>query len=634
MPSGYTGKIAHIDLSAGKVEIETPAESFYRHYWGGQGLVGYYLLHEMPAGVDPLGPDNLLVFATGVMTGGPMGGFGRHSVGARSPLTGGFGESEAGGYWGAELKKAGLDALVIAGCAPRPVYVWVQDGEIEIRPADDLWGRTTAETLGQICSTHGDSLIRAAMIGPAGENLVRFACINHDLHYFAGRTGLGAVMGAKKLKAVAVRGHQAITPADPEVVRQVARWLSQTYPTNAGMSSLHINGTAGGVSGLNTLGALATRNFQEGFFEGAKAIAGETLTETMLAGRNSCYACPVRCKRVVTARPEHPFDPKYGGPEFETLAAFGSNCGVDDLAAVCKANALCSAYGLDSISTGVTISFAMECFENGLIPAGEAGGLELRFGSSAAMLGLIEQIAHREGLGDLLAEGTRRASEKIGGTSAEYAMHVMGQEIPLQEPRLAHHRGLGYVINETGADHLAGAPETFFEKEGPRLASYRALGSFQPSPLHGFDDEKLRLFVYSHIWYSFADCAVLCLFIQYSFEQVRQLAQAMTGWETSIWEMMKVGERAATMAQAFNVREGLDPRANKLPKRFYRALKNTPTTTEAIDPDRIEWARRRFLVMLGWDAETGAPTSGKLAELGLGWVEKQLACRPEIQRTG
>jgi aldehyde:ferredoxin oxidoreductase len=284
MPYGYNGQILRIDLTSGQMKTEQPGESFFRHYWGGRGFIGYYLLREMSAGTQPLGPDNLLIFATGVLTGGAFGGSGRHSVGARSPLTGAFGEAEAGGYWGAELKRAGYDALVISGCAPRPAYLWIHDGKAEILDATHLWGLDTGDARDRLVEEHGDKAIRVALIGPGGENKVRFACITHDLKHAAGRTGLGAVMGSKNLKAIAVRGDSAPAPADPERVQSVARWLSQAVEDNAGLMGLRLNGTAGLVSALNALGALPTRNFREGVFESRRQV---TPSIRNMAGRNT-----------------------------------------------------------------------------------------------------------------------------------------------------------------------------------------------------------------------------------------------------------------------------------------------------------------------------------------------------------
>ena len=590
MPCGITGQILRIDLSSRETTLERPDESFYRHYWGGRGFIAYYLLREMAIGTDPLGPDNLLIFATGALTGVPFGGSGRHSIGARSPLTGAFGESEAGGYWGAELKGAGFDSLVIRSCADRPVYLWIYDGQVDILDVTHLWGLPTADAQAHLRKEVGDPAARVALIGPGGEAQVLFATISHDLNHVASRTGMDAVMGSKKLKAIIVCGHEHVALADPEQLKSIARWLARAVDEDPGLAGLQLHGTARLVGALNALGALPTHNFREGVFAGAQSLSGETLTETMLKDRGTCFSCPVRCKRVIEPPATHPFDGRYGGPEYETIAALGSNCGVDDLAVVVRANAMCSAYGLDTISTGMSISFAMECSERGLLTKEQIGGLDLRFGSAEAVLELVELIAHKQGIGELLAQGMQMAAESIGGAATECAMHVMGLEVPLQEPRLAFHRGLGYVVGPTGADRLVGAPETFFDKEGPRLANYRSLGAFEPSPLVGFSEDKLRLYAYSHLWYSFFNC---------------------------------VGERTATMARAFNAREGFGPVVGRLPSRFHQRQPTGPLRDIAIDENDVERGKATFYGMMGWDPNTGVPTRDKLQELGIGWVKER-----------
>jgi aldehyde:ferredoxin oxidoreductase len=621
MAYGYNGNVLRVNLTTKTVHTETPGGDFYRHYCGGRGFIGYYLLKELAPHVDPLSPKNLLIFADGVLSGGPFGGSGRNAVGARSPLTGRFGEAEVGGFWGAELKHAGFDAIIISGRADKPVYLWVHDGQAEIRDAAHLWGQPTAEAQDQIQQELDDRHIRTALIGAGGENLVRYACIINDLRHAAGRSGMGAVMGSKNLKGIAVRGDAAPPLADPEGVQAIAKWLADGFREIPAMYGLHLQGTASGVLGLNTVGALPTRNFQRGVFEGAEAISGQKMTDTILTGRGTCYACPVRCKRIVTPQEPYGFDNRYGGPEYETIASFGSNCGISNLAALAKAHALCAAHSLDTISTGASIAFAMECFERGLLTAQDSSGMPLRFGDADAMLQAIEWIAQRQGLGRLLAEGTRRAAQQIGGDAPRYAMQVKGQELPLQDPRLAHLRGLGYVINPAGADHLAGAVDTFFEKEAsPMLQTYRALGVLNPMSLRGYNVDKVRVYTYSHMWMSFSNCAILCMFIRYNFDQVTKLVQGVTGWNSSLWELMKIGERASSMAAAFNAREAYNAPDDGLPDRFYTPLQQAALAGVAIDRAALKEAKRWFYGMMGWDPQTGVPTRSKLDELGLSWV--------------
>ena len=482
MPHGYNGRILRVNLSEKKWTTEEPPEDFYRRYFGGEGLVGYFLLKEVPMGVEPLGPDNKLIFAAGPLTGVPVGGCGRHSVGGKSPLTGGFGEAEAGGYWGAELKMAGFDAIIVEGKAEKPVYLFVRDGEIEIRDARHLWGLKTLECEQAIRGELGDSGIRVAQIGPAGENQVRFACISNDLDAFAGRTGMGAVMGSKNLKAVACRGRQRLSLAEPEAVKEIGRWIKDNVPIAT--KTLQEFGTSRVIPGLNQAGGLPTRNFQLGYLEGADKISGQTMADAILVKRRSCFACPIHCKREVKVDGPYAVDPRYGGPEYETIAAIGSNCGIDNLEIIAKGSELAAAYGVDSISCGGVIAFAMECFEHGLLTRSDTGGLDLRFGNGPAMLQMIEQIACREGLGALLAEGVARAAEEIGAGAEEFALHVKGAELAMHEPRWKQGLGVGYVVSPTGPDHVHYMHDSNFTTQSPLLQEMKALGITEPLPVN------------------------------------------------------------------------------------------------------------------------------------------------------
>ncbi|NLS77914.1 MAG: aldehyde ferredoxin oxidoreductase, partial [Chloroflexi bacterium] len=427
--NGYTGNILKVDLTTGALEVEHPTPAFYRRYLGGNGIIAYYLMKEVPQGADPLGPENRLVFAGGLLTGVPIAGSGRSHVGAKSPLTRGYGEADAGGFFGAEMRRAGFDAVVIHGQAPAPVYLWLHDGQAELRPAEHLWGSLTLDCQEAIRRELGEPRARLALIGPGGERLARYACIMHDVKHAAGRCGLGAVMGAKGLKAVAALGRTPIPLAKPEGVKALATWMRDHWAEKA--QRRHELGTPGDVLDLNPRGVLPTRNFQDGQFEGAERISGEAMRDTVLVDTGGCFACPIRCKRVVKVDDaDYTVDPGYGGPEYETIAALGSNCGVDDLRAIAKANELCGAYGLDTISTGMSVSFAMECYENGLLTDEETGGLALRFGHAAAMVELVRRIGEREGLGDLLAEGPAAAAAKIGRGAEAYVLTVKGQPLP------------------------------------------------------------------------------------------------------------------------------------------------------------------------------------------------------------
>lgn len=622
MAEGLNGKILRVDLSRRQIGVEEPGENFFRTYFGGWGMIAYYLLKEMKRGADPLGPDNLIIFAPGVVTGAPVGGSGRNAVGAKSPLTGGFGAAEVGGFWGAELKRAGWDGIVLSGRAEEPVYLWIRDDQVEIRDASHLWGRKTAEVEKLIKEELGDSRIRISQCGPAGENGVRFACVVNDLTHFAGRTGLGAVMGAKRLRAIAVRGTGRVKMADGEKVRKVMLWLRDNLKEL--MGQLHDHGTAGGLLGLNESGVLPTRNFQTGFFEEAERISGQRMTETILVNRDNCFACPVYCKRVVKVRDRYEVDPVYGGPEYETIAALGSCCGIDDLEAIAYANQLCASYGLDTISTGNAIAWAMECFERGLITTEDTGGLELRFGNAEAMVTLVEQIARRQGFGDLLAEGTLRAAKRIGRGTERYAMQVKGQEIPMHDPRIRFGQNLGYATSPTGADHMHNIWDGAYESEGRGLQEIRPLGVLEPISADYLGPEKARLAKYVIDRQVFLNCMGLCMFMPYSLDQIRDIVRGVTGWDFSVFELMKVGERVMAMARAFNYREGFTAEDDLPHWRFSTPMESGPLEGVEIPAEEMKKALKLYYEVRGWDEKTGAPTAGKLHELGIGWVAEML----------
>lgn len=622
VPYGYTGKILRVNLSDKTISVEEPEDMFYRKYWGGRGLIAYYLLNELPKGADPLGPENILIFAAGPLTGAPVAGSGRNSVGAKSPLTGGYGDAEAGGYFGAELKRAGFDAIIIKGASEKPVYLWVHDGEAEIRDAAHLWGKTTAEAEEIIKNELGDKLVRVSQCGPAGENLVRFSCVVNDLTHFAGRTGMGAVMGSKKLRAVAVRGKGSVALSDAGKVRELARWMVENVPRLA--FGLQDTGTAGGTVNLSTAGGLPTRNFREGSFEGAEKISGQAMKETILVDRETCFACPIRCKRVVKAEQPFKIDPRYGGPEYETVAALGSSLGVDSLLHVAKGNEMCAAFGLDTISTGVTIAFAVECFSEGVLGPEDVGGLDLRFGNPDAALTLIEMIAKRQGIGDLLAEGTKRAAEKIGGRAPELAMHVRGQEIPMHEPRLKYALGIGYALSPTGADHCHNIHDTLYEKrENRAMQELYGLGVLDPLPSDDLSPEKIHMFWTVTNLRTFYNVAVMCQFVPWSVIQLEELARAVTGWNVTAAEMLLAGERANTLARIFNLREGLKSEEEALPKRFFQPFSSGPLKGRAARPE--DWAKAKLQAyrMAGWD-ERGVPSRECLGRLGIGWAAEML----------
>jgi len=615
MPFGYNKQILRVNLSRNTVRIERPSRFFYRRYFGGRAIIAYYLLKELRPGIDPLGPRNTLIFAPGVVTGAPIPGSGRNSVGAKSPLTGAYGEAEVGGFWGAELKHAGFDGIVIAGRAKLPVYLWVHDGEAEIRDAQRLWGLDIGDSQEIIRKEVGERLARTAQIGKAGERMVRFACIINDLKHAAGRVGMGAVMGSKKLKAIAIRGHGGPENADPEKLKELTRWLLDNLEQKAGR--MHKYGTGAMMTEGTLSGNLPTRNFRDSEFPSSKAISAQTIKERVRIRMESCYFCPIRCKKVVQVKKPYAVNPLYGGPEYETLAAFGSNCGIDDLKAICKAHELCQRYTLDTISTGCTIAFAMECFENKLLTKKDTDGIDLTFGNPEAMLQMVEMIAKREGIGDLLAEGTMRAAEKIGKGAEKFAVHVKGEEVPMHDPRLKRGLGLGYAVKPTGAEHMNNLHDTW-TRDLPSFGITRRV------PLEDFGPRKVRLYVYKVIYEIIKNCLLLCDFVPWNENQIVEIVRAVTGWNSNLWEIMKVSERSINMARAFNIREGFTRKDDWLPDRFFHPQTSGPLSDTAVDPRKLENAKSTYYGMMGWDQKKGAPTRAKLEELDIPWVADEL----------
>ena len=619
MPYGYLGRILRVNLSKDKLSIEYPDEIFYRRYLGGEGFVAYYLLKELKPGIDPLGPENKLIFAAGPVTGVPIAGNSRNSIGAKSPLTGGFGESEVGGYWGAELKHAGFDAVIIEGKASSPVYLWIHDGEAEIRDASHIWGLETGDAQHVIREELNDNLVRVALIGPGGENLVRYACVMVDLKDAAGRTGMGAVMGSKNLKAVAVRGSGRIEVSDKRILTELSKHLIQKVED----MRLHEYGTGSLFEEYAASGNLPIQNFRDGEFQNAAALSAKNVKATVRVGMEGCYACPIRCKKIVKIDEPFTVDPAYGGPEYEALASLGSNCGVDDLKAVCKANEICNRFSIDVISAGVSIAFAMECYENGLISDKETGGLKLKFGNAEALVRMVEMIGRREGLGDLLAEGVKRASEKIGKDSERFAMHVKGQEIPMHEPRFKKALGVGYAVSPTGADHMHNIHDTSLTPDSQEMSVFAELGILEPIPLEKLCPGKIRALIYAVDWRVLDNCLLLCSFVPWDYVQKTSIVRAVTGWNTTAWELMKTGERITTMARVFNIREGFGRKDDWLPERFFNPRISGVLSDTAIDPEEFREAIDTYYKMMGWD-ENGVPTREKLEELDIGWVASLL----------
>jgi aldehyde:ferredoxin oxidoreductase len=588
---GWAGKLLEVDLSAERIKEVELDEKLTRTVIGGRGL-GVKLLYErVGPGVDPFDPDNLLVFATGPLTGTLAPTSGRHCVVTKSPLTGTIFDSNSGGHWGAELKFAGIDAIVIRGRAERPVYLWVHDGEAELRDASDLWGLGTHATTDAILKQVGDSRARVACIGPAGERLVRIAAIINDKYRAAGRGGVGAVMGSKHLKAIVVRGTKPPKIADERsfgiYVRECQKLLKEDPVTG---TALPTYGTAILVNIINEHGIYPTRNFQTGVFPTADRTSGETIAETILVRKKGCFACPIACGRVTKVE-----ELEGEGPEYETIWAFGAQCGIDDLTAIVKANNLCNDLGLDTISMGNTIGCAMELSEKGKLDGP-------RFGDARAIVELTRATAMREGLGDKLAEGSARLARDCG--LPELSMSVKGLELPAYDPRGVQGQGLAYATSNRGGCHLRAY------MIGPEILGV-------PKLIERFSTSgKAEMVIISQNLCAAVDSLVLCRFSMFALDAVQysKLLTAATGIEFTDEDLMTVGERIWNLERLFNLREGFSAKDDTLPKRLLE--EPMPEGPSKGRKSLVASMLPSYYAFRGWTPE-GVPTKEKLRELGL-----------------
>ena len=641
MACGYTGKILRVNLSNSTITVEEPSNNFYRKYMGGSALNLYYLLKEMPAGVDPLGPDNILALSVGVTTGAPISGQSRLTVTAKSPLTGAIGDSQSGGFFPAKLKFAGFDAIIITGKAASPVYLWVHDGQAEIRQASHLWGQLTGPCQHAIRKELGDTKAEVLQVGPAGENRVRYAAIMSMCNRANGRTGMGAVMGSKNLKAIAVQGKKRPDLADKNALNELVRWGKEVFP-DAAVAGLGKFGTAEIISIQQETGGLPSYNYNSGVLEGWRAIDGSTMYDTILKGRenekqdsygrDTCFGCIIRCKRVVEIK-GGPFqvDPLYGGPEYESICTLGSYCGIDNLPAIAKANELCNKYGLDTMSTGATIAWAMEAFEAGELTSEATGGLTLKFGDSKTMVKLVKMIAKREGLGDILAEGSERASQSLD-LGKEFLITSKGQEAPAHMPHVKRGLGLIYAVNPFGADHQSVEHDSSYESDYEFFQDRLSLlGLDKQQEFLSLESEKISFVKITQQLYSLMDSLCLCQFAYgptwqlYGPDEMAKLVHAVTGWDVDIQELLLVGERRLNMMRAFNAREGFTREHDTLPYKFFnQALKGGATDGFKLEKAVYDSALLEYYRQVGWDEKSGIPERETLGSLDLEWVADDL----------
>jgi aldehyde:ferredoxin oxidoreductase len=486
-----------------------------------------------------------------------------------------------------------------------------------------LWGLLTAPTEAAIREELGDDRVRIAQIGPGGEKLVRYAAVMHDVNRAAGRNGLGAVMGAKNLKAVAVRGTGTVPVADRARVTAVSRWLAQNYRDKMSWAVAGIGrATQDGVKSNARTGNLPTRNFGKATFDHAELLSGERNYEMFLKGRDTCQGCPVSCKQVFENEDQDPhrrLDPVYGGAEYEAMGAFGSCCDVSDNLAVLKANELANAYGLDAISAGVSIAFVMECFEHGIVSAADTGGLEFRWGDGELLVRAVEMIGRRQGFGDVLAEGVARMAARFGPASEPFNVTVKGQELPMHEPRVKYAMGVGYAVAPVGADHMMNMHDTAFQRPG---GSMDRVNAALEEPLDGvprdvLNEDKMQIFYHELNSQHFQDSALICHFYCYDYNHLAEAVSGVSGVEYGVHDTLAVGERAQTLARLFNLREGLTAEDDRLPRRVMTAFEEGPVEGSAISDEDFAWFKRRYYERMGWDPETGEPSKACLQKLDL-----------------
>lgn len=618
---GYNGKILHVDLTNGTFQLEMPDEKFYRKYLGGSGIGAYYLMKETKAGIDPLGPENVIVFSVGPITGAAISGSSRHSVTTKSPLTGALACSEAGGYWATDFKMSGFDAIVVKGKSPKPVYLWISDGEYELRDASNAWGKITGEAQQIIRDELGEQKARVALIGPSGENLNRFACIVNELAHFNGRGGVGAVMGSKNLKAIATKGTMKPEFADVDSIIGVAKNMvmrisdDTTWPHAFRQIGTH-NCVEANIAG----GGFPSKNWTSGNIDGEEELTSTAWNNDFIKP-GTCWACAQSCKRAIDPKRTTEIDAAYGGPEYETVGMCGSNLGITNRIAIAKINLIAAKYGMDTISLGGVLGFAMECFERGIITIKDTNGLELKFGNIDAAIKVAEMIGKREGIGDLLAEGTGITAKKW--KAEEFAVLVKNKDFPAHMPQQKASLGLAYALVVNISDHVSSEHDGSISAEpiGPAMRMFDFPNAYDPSELC---NEKARFVWVTQIAYSMVDALSICLFTfgiwpVCDYNELLVVINAATGWNTNMYEMMQAAERRVHLFRAYDAREGFTSDQDILPKRIYEPLKGGVLDGYAYDQEAFDKAKDYYYILAGWDPKTGNPSKSKLEEFGLSW---------------
>lgn len=608
---GYWGKLLRVDLTERTVEVQALDGRVLEKFVGGAGVGADLLYRETTPHTDPLGPDNLLIAFTGPYSATAVPSSGRHHLVAKSPQTGLFGESNVGGSWAVHFKKAGYDGIVVSGAADRPVYLWINEAGVEIRDARPIWGRDTYESADWLKS-QTTARASVAVIGPAGERLARIAGIQHvgTIVRAAARTGLGAVMGSKKLKAMVVFGTRTPSLAAPELLAgKVKSALSHIRKVTETFGRF---GTAGGVETYEKIGNFPIRNWKGSHWAGASRISGPAMYDSVLKGRRACLGCPIACGRHVRIE-SGPHGPLEGeGPEYETIGTMGGECMVDDLAAICKANELCNRYGLDTISTGATIAFAMEAFEKGLLTTAQTDGVELTWGSGQALVEMVHKMGKREGIGWLMGEGSRKMAEALGGGAVEFAVHVKGLEPSAHDPRRFFSQALSYGTAARGACHNASWSHPY-----ELGLSMPEIGIPEPQDPYQVDG-KAEFTAKLQDLMCAMDTLILCRFAQVgkavTVTDMVDWLNAATGWDLDVASFMKIGERVFNLKRLYNTRLGISRKDDFLPPRLLTLNRKAEDLTNQLPP--MGRLLGDYYEYRGW-SEEGVPTPEKLESLGL-----------------
>jgi len=613
---GFMGQLLRVDLTNHKITVEEINQVWAKQYLGGAGLATKYFYEEVPGGVAPLGSENKLIFMTGPLTGTASASASRYSVVAKSPQTGLWGQANSGGSFGPSLKKSGYDGIIFEGSSSTPIFLQILDGEAKLLDASHLWGKTIPETEDTLQENASQKLTIAA-IGPAGENLVTYAAIMNNKHRAAGRCGLGAVMGSKNLKAIACAGSKAIQLADKKGFHDASTKQFELIDESMLKVGFDTFGTNMVADFVHVRGGYPTRNWQQGEFEGIDEVNAQAIMDTVFVEGTRCFACPITCGRGTEIKEGKWKGSKGEGPEYESTNTLGSMCGVSDINAITKANYLCNEYGLDTISTGATIAFAMECFEKGILTKEQTDGLELVFGDGDMVVNLVEKIARREGIGDLLAHGTRAVAEKLGQGSEKFAMHVKGLELPAYDSRAAKITGLGYVTANRGGDHMTGYIQGPTYMDIPFLivddSSIRDPFHANPEEAHVLVDMENALTVLD----AFGGCKFMGMLLP--ADELLDLYVKATGWFITVEDFRKTGERIYNLTRAVSVREGASREDDVLPERLMaQPLPGGPAEGMVNDREMLELMKDAYYDFRGWDPATGIPTQEKLRELDLG----------------